>query len=117
MHPRSALGSPTPSAASRLSDSSRSDGGRQFARNGSVSEFEIERPLKMNTSSPKRPGVRRRQSEYGAESALRASVSRLLTAKARPFTVTGHIPMDPASLVLFFRSKVSCSWHQLIVVI
>ncbi|KAG1725525.1 hypothetical protein EDB19DRAFT_263822 [Suillus lakei] len=105
MHPRSALGSPTSSTASRLSDSSRSDGGRQFARNGSISEFEIERPLKMNTSSPKRPGVRRRQSEYGAESAFRASVSRLLTAKARPFTVTGHIPMDPASLVLFFRSK------------
>ncbi|KIK35792.1 hypothetical protein CY34DRAFT_26522 [Suillus luteus UH-Slu-Lm8-n1] len=85
MHPRSALGSPTPCAASCLSDSSR-----QFARNGSVSEFEIRRPLKMNTSSPKRPGVRR----------------------PRPFTVTGHIPMDPASLVLFFRSKSSIT-HSL----
>ncbi|KAG1835753.1 hypothetical protein EV424DRAFT_1531607 [Suillus variegatus] len=59
----------------------------------------------MKTSSPKRPGVCRRQSEYGAETALRASVSHLLTAKARPFTVTGHIPMDPVSLMLFFCSK------------
>ncbi|KAG1730275.1 uncharacterized protein EDB91DRAFT_790254 [Suillus paluster] len=107
MHPRSALGSPTPSAASRLSDSSRSDSSsRHFARkSSSVSEFEIERTLKLSNSSPKRPGLRRHQSEYGAESALRASVSRLFAAKARPFTVNGRIPMDPASLVLFFRSK------------
>jgi hypothetical protein len=30
---------------------------------------------------------------------------RLLTAKARPFTTSGRIPLDPSALVLFFRSK------------
>lgn len=29
----------------------------------------------------------------------------LLAAKARPFTVSGLIPLDPANLVVFFRSK------------
>jgi hypothetical protein len=105
MHSR-VLGSPTPSVASRLSD--RSDGVRP-PRKPSVSDFEVERPLKMKLSNgtPKRPTARRKKSEYGAESALRTSVARLLAAKARPFTVTGRILMDPASLVLFFRSKVS----------
>lgn len=105
MHPR-VLGSPTPSAASRLSD--RSDGSRPM-RKQSVTDFEIERPLKMKmpNGAAKRPTPRRKKSEYGAESALRTSVARLLVAKARPFTVTGRILMDPASLVLFFRSKVS----------
>jgi len=106
MHPR-VLGSPTPSAASRLSD--RSDGSRPI-RKPSVTDFEIERPLKMKINgAQKRPSPRRKKSEYGAESALRTCVARLLAAKARPFTVTGRILMDPASLVLFFRSKVSGS--------
>jgi hypothetical protein len=107
MHPR-VLGSTTLSTASRLSD--RSDGTRPM-RKPSKSDFEIERPLKMSSGTPKRPNPRRKKSDYGAESALRSSVARLLVAKARPFTVTGRILMDPASLVLFFRSKVSCSWH------
>ncbi|EGO01339.1 hypothetical protein SERLA73DRAFT_106044 [Serpula lacrymans var. lacrymans S7.3] len=106
MLPLSIVSSPTPSAASRLSDGSRhSDGPLPFPRNPSVSDFEIERPTKFSPAQPKRPLTRRLQSDYDNEHALRASVSRLIAAKARPFTVSGRIPMDPSALILFFRSK------------
>ncbi|KAH7883117.1 hypothetical protein F5I97DRAFT_179657 [Phlebopus sp. FC_14] len=106
MIPLSVLSSPTLSAASRLSDGSRhSDvAPPPFPRTRS-SDFEIERPPKITNGIPKRPTVRRLQSDYAAENALRASVSRLIAAKARPFTVSGRIPLDPSALVLFFRSK------------
>lgn len=109
MFPPSILSSPALSSASRLSDGSsrHSDQGHPFPRTKSQSEFEIERPHKSATSVPKRPSARRLQSDYAAEHALRASVSRFLTAKARPFTASGRIPLDPSALVLFFRSKVS----------
>ncbi|KAH7929025.1 hypothetical protein BV22DRAFT_1030059 [Leucogyrophana mollusca] len=106
MLPRSVLSSPTPSAASRLSDGSRtSDNGLPFHRNPSLSDFEIERAPKVSNGVPRRPNSRRLQSDYGNENALRASVSRFIAAKARPFSVAGRIPMDPTALVLFFRSK------------
>ncbi|KAH7908547.1 hypothetical protein BJ138DRAFT_341703 [Hygrophoropsis aurantiaca] len=106
MLPRSVLSSPTPSAASRLSDGSRtSDTGLPFHRNPSLSDFEIERAPKTSTGTPRRPSARRLQSDYANENALRASVSRLIAAKARPFSVGGRIPIDPSALVLFFRSK------------
>ncbi|KAG6380431.1 hypothetical protein JVT61DRAFT_8565 [Boletus reticuloceps] len=105
MYPRSVLSSPALSSASRLSDGSsrHSDQGH---RTKSQTDFEIERPLKGATNSPsKRPSSRRVKSDYAAEHALRGSVSRLLSAKARPFTTCGRIPLDPSALVLFFRSK------------
>lgn len=40
------------------------------------------------------------------EVALQTHLPPLLAAKARPFTVSGLIPLDPANLVVFFRSKV-----------
>ncbi|KAG8216193.1 hypothetical protein J3R82DRAFT_8219 [Butyriboletus roseoflavus] len=93
MFPPSILSSPALSSASRLSDGSsrHSDPGH---RTKSQPEFEIERPLKSATV-PKRPSARRLQSDYAAEHALRASVSRFLVAKARPFTVSGRIPLRP----------------------
>ncbi|KIJ64912.1 hypothetical protein HYDPIDRAFT_111593 [Hydnomerulius pinastri MD-312] len=106
MLPLSVLSSPTLSAASRLSDGSRhSDSGQPFPRTRSQSDFEIERPTKIASGISKRPSARRLQSDYAAEHALRASVSRLIAAKARPFTISGRIPLDPTALVLFFRSK------------
>jgi hypothetical protein len=103
MYPLSVLSSPA-SSASRLSDGSRhSDSGH---RTKSQTDFEIERPHKSSPSALKRPSTRRLQSDYAAQHALRASVSRLLAAKARPFTASGRIPLDPSVLVLFFRSKV-----------
>ena len=105
MYPRSIPSPALSSASSRLSDGSsrHSDQGH---RTKSQSDFEIERPLKGPTNTPKRPSARRTKSDYSAEHALRASVSRLLAAKARPFTTSGRILLDPSALVLFFRSKV-----------
>lgn len=108
MFPPSILSSPALSAASRLSDGSsrHSDQGHPFTRTKSQPDFEIERPFKSATGVPKRPSARRLQSDYAAEHALRASVSRFHAAKTRPITVSGRIPFDPSALVLFFRSKV-----------
>ena len=106
MFPLSVLSSPALSAASRLSDGSSSRHSDQGHRSKSQQDFEIERPLKSATNPPKRPSSRRHKSDYAAEHALRGSVSRLLIAKARPFTASGRIPLDPSALVLFFRSKV-----------
>ncbi|KAG6336174.1 hypothetical protein ID866_2912 [Astraeus odoratus] len=105
MPPLSILSSPTPSAASRLSDGSRHSDTSSFSRNRSIPDFEIERPLKSANGGSKRPAMRRLQSDYSAENALRTSVSRMIAAKARSFTASGHIPLDPSALVLFFRSK------------
>lgn len=108
MPPLSILSSPTPSAASsRLSDGSRHSDSHSvaFPRNRSIPDFEIERLPKQSNGASKRPAVRRMQSDYGAENSLRVSISRIIAAKARPFTASGHIPLDPSALVLFFRSK------------
>ena len=45
--------------------------------------------------------------DFDEEAAFRTSVAALIAAKARPFCVSGRIPVDPSSLILFFRSKVS----------
>ncbi|KAI0033302.1 hypothetical protein K488DRAFT_48043 [Vararia minispora EC-137] len=68
-------------------------------------DFEVER--NAATGSPQRPGLRRGISAYASEAqaVLEASVAQLAAAKARPFTVSGRIPVDPASLNLFFRTK------------
>ncbi|EJD01863.1 uncharacterized protein FOMMEDRAFT_134522 [Fomitiporia mediterranea MF3/22] len=33
------------------------------------------------------------------------NVSTLMAAKARPFSISGHIPLDPKALMVFFRSQ------------
>jgi hypothetical protein len=109
MMPLSVLSSPTLSAASRLSDGSRhSDSSQPYSRTRTKSQpdFEIERTPKFANGFSKRPSARRLKSDYSAEHALRASVSRLIAARGRPFTASGRIPLDPTALVLFFRSKV-----------
>lgn len=114
MYPLSVLSSPALSAASRLSDGSSSRHSDQGQRTKNQPDFEIERPHKSATTVPKRPNSRRHKSDYTAEHALRGSVSRLLIAKARPFTASGRIPLDPTALVLFFRSKVRSSKLRLV---
>ncbi|KAI0318665.1 hypothetical protein OF83DRAFT_1056438 [Amylostereum chailletii] len=66
--------------------------------------FEVEHaPL---SPKPARPGLRRGMSEYAAhESVLHSSIARIVAAKSRPFAVSGRIPVDPAHLNLFFRTK------------
>ncbi len=44
--------------------------------------------------------------DYREENLFREHVSVLIAAKDSQFAVTGRIPIDPAQLVLFFRSKV-----------
>lgn len=44
-----------------------------------------------------------------SEAALKAFSTLLVGATARPFSVSGKIPFDPSTLVLFFRSKASPS--------
>ena len=39
--------------------------------------------------------------------AFQRHVNSLMQAKSRPFSICGHIPIDPKSLTLFFRSQVS----------
>ena len=62
--------------------------------------------MKTPFSPPSKQRRRRRSSDYDSEAAFRASVVTLLTAKARPFAISGRIPVDPTVLILFFRSKV-----------
>lgn len=103
------LASPAHSTASRWSDgSNQRDNALPFNRSPSMSDFEIERTPK-SPRNPKRALMQRGQSEYDSEHTLRTSISRLLSAKTRPYTVSGRIPLDPSALVLFFRSKVSTS--------
>ena len=95
--------STTSSTHSRVSD------GLPFPRNMSgASDFEVEH---KSHSSPVKSQQRRRRtsSDYNSDAAYRSYVARLLNAKARPFSVCGRIPVDPANLILFFRSKVSQS--------
>jgi hypothetical protein len=68
------------------------------------SDFEIER-----ITSPRgqpRPSLRRGVSDYANDSVLQASIANVIAAKARPFAISGRIPVDPATLTLFFRTKV-----------
>jgi hypothetical protein len=69
----------------------------------SSTEFEIER-----ASSPRghtRPPMRRAVSDYSSETALKESIANVIAAKARPYATSGRIPVDPATLSLFFRTK------------
>lgn len=70
-----------------------------------TSDFEIER-----ITSPRgqpRPPLRRAVSDYTNEALLQTSIANVIGAKARPFAASGRIPVDPATLTLFFRTKVT----------
>ncbi len=70
----------------------------------SSADFEIER-----ITSPRgqpRPPLRRAVSDFTNEALLQSSIANVIAAKARPFAVSGRIPVDPATLTLFFRTKV-----------
>ena len=67
-------------------------------------DFEIER-ITSPRAQP-RPPLRRAVSDYTNEALLQTSIANVIAAKARPFAVSGRIPVDPATLTLFFRTKV-----------
>jgi hypothetical protein len=67
-------------------------------------DFEIER-ITSPRAQP-RPPLRRAVSDYANEALLQSSIANVIEAKARPFAVSGRIPVDPATLTLFFRTKV-----------
>lgn len=73
-----------------------------FYRSPSVSDFQIEHVAK--SSAIHRP-IAFAEPGFDQALAFRDNVSRLLTAKSRPFSVCGRIPFDSSQLVLFFRSK------------
>jgi hypothetical protein len=75
--------------------------------NPSLSDFEIERGSAQSVTASRRVTSQREEIGPDEEYIFRDSISRVLAAKSRPFTVSGRIPFDPTSLVLFFRSKVS----------
>ena len=72
---------------------------------GPSADFEIERGT--NPRGPARPPLRRAVSDYANDALLQTSIANVIEAKARPFVVSGRIPVDPATLTLFFRTKVS----------
>ena len=67
-------------------------------------DFEVERVTNVRGA---RPPLRRGVSDYASDALLQTSIANVIAAKARPFVVTGRIPVEPATLTLFFRSKVS----------
>lgn len=85
-----------------MSPAGNRDNALPFNRSPSTSEFEIEH---ATPSYSKRSLVRRSQPDFDGEQVLRTSVSKLIAARTRSFTVSGRIPLDPSALVLFFRSK------------
>ncbi|EMD36972.1 hypothetical protein CERSUDRAFT_155368 [Gelatoporia subvermispora B] len=94
----------TISSISTSSTSSHFSDGLPFPRNQSSPDFEVETSLSKAPLAPSQ-ARRRRTSDKDAEAVYRSSVSALVTAKTRPFTVCGRIPVDPTALILFFRSK------------
>ena len=50
--------------------------------------------------------VSKTDSDLDADLVYRHDVSTLMAAKARPFSISGHIPLDSKPLTIFFRSQV-----------
>jgi hypothetical protein len=77
----------------------------------SATDFEIE----YSPGKTPRPPMRRMASDYTSpENMLQSSVARIVAAKARPFCVSGRIPVDPANLTMFFRTKVRPTCHEIV---
>jgi hypothetical protein len=74
-------------------------------------DFEIERGTNIRGA---RPPLRRAASDYSNEALLQSSIANAIAAKARPFAISGRIPVDPATLTLFFRTKVSGAFDELL---
>lgn len=79
------------------------------------SPYRPQRTFEVEQGSPQRPGLRRGQSNYASEAqaVLATSVAKLVSAQMRPFAISGRIPIDPADLTLFFRTKVRATSHPL----
>ncbi|KAI0752755.1 hypothetical protein C8Q80DRAFT_1303029 [Daedaleopsis nitida] len=90
----SSMSSPTP--PSRYPD-------LPVPRAQSVSEFEVVQ--RKTPYTPNKPRRRGSDPEYDSQAAYRAAITAIISAKARPFAVSGRVPMDPTHLTLFFRSK------------
>ena len=76
-------------------------------RTQSVSEFEIEHSVSGKVPyTPSKPRRRASDPEYDSQAAYRAAIAAIVSTKARPFALSGRVPMDPTHLTLFFRSKV-----------
>jgi len=67
------------------------------------SDFEIERGTNIRGAA--RPPLRRAVSDYSNEALLQTSIANVIAINARPFAISGRIPVDPATLTLFFRTK------------
>jgi len=75
-----------------------------FPNPSTSADFEIER-ITSPRAQP-RPPLGRAVSDYANEALLQSSIANVIAANARPFAVSGRIPVDPATLTLFFRTKV-----------
>ena len=75
-----------------------------FQNPSASADFEIERITSPRTQP--RPPLHRAVSDYTNDALLQSSIANVIAAKARPFAVSGRIPVDPATLTLFFRTKV-----------
>ncbi|TBU44089.1 hypothetical protein BD309DRAFT_1018807 [Dichomitus squalens] len=80
------------------------------ARTQSLSEFEVEQ--RRQPFSPTKSRRRGSDPEHDKEIAYRSAIAAVISAKARPFAVSGRVPMDPAHLTLFFRTQSGIS-HSL----
>lgn len=82
----------------------------------SLSDFEVERSLTHKSPNYAHPPTRNMLSRAGSDCdaamVYQHNVSSLMSAKARPFSISGHIPLDSKSLTVFFRSAV-CSFNPI----
>ena len=95
---------PSPAISPAMVGRSLYDQPGPFQSPSGSADFEIERITSPRTQP--RPPLRRAVSDYTNEALLQTSIANVIAAKARPFAVSGRIPVDPASLTLFFRTKV-----------
>ena len=106
-----------PRSISTLSSSSSSTlystNGRAVPTTKSYTDFEVERNDKLSLKSPiysrtshSRVPLVKSNSDYGVQQVLQNNVSSLLAAKSKPFSISGHIPLEPGALTIFFRSAV-----------
>ena len=110
--PNMAFTGMTALSSSSSSNGSSSHSGRNplpFTR--SYTDFEMERSERpAKTHSYSRAQQRRKGApitDPKADGVFESTVATLMAAKSRPFSISGHIPLDPGALTIFFRSQVS----------
>ncbi len=113
--PRSSVTALSSSSSSTGSQSQSSRDPLPFTR--SYTDFEMERaerPPKTPPSYTRSPprGILRKGAPavtHPTEDVFHNTVTSLMTAKSRPFSISGHIPLEPGALTIFLRSQVrSC---------